>query len=72
METRQPIEIISELKEAVLRAMRILDLKIVSVDFLKSEEGIFYLTDINSTPNFNYMKEGYKIVADFLIQEARK
>jgi glutathione synthase/RimK-type ligase-like ATP-grasp enzyme len=71
METRQTIDEIPELRELAFKAMNTLDLKVSSIDFLKSKEGIFYLTDINSTPNFNYMKEGYKIVADFLLEEVR-
>jgi hypothetical protein len=46
--------------------MEIMDLKLASLDFLKSK-GQFYLTDINCTPNFNYLKDGYKLVADFLL-----
>ncbi|MHA1148976.1 MAG: hypothetical protein ACTSR8_12120 [Promethearchaeota archaeon] len=72
MESRKTIPEISELREYAIRAMEILDLKLTSIDFLKSKEGNYYLTDINSTPNFNYIKNGPKIVGDFLIQEARR
>lgn len=72
MESRREIDEIYELKEVALKAMETLDLKITSIDFLKSEEGDFYLTDINCTPNFNYIKNGHKIVADYLIEEAKK
>ncbi len=71
METRREIEEIPELKEIVLRAMKILDLKVASLDFLKSKEGQYYLTDINSTPNFNYIKDGPRIMADFLIEQTK-
>ena len=71
METRMEIEEIPELKEIVLRAMKILDLKVASLDFLKSKEDQYYLTDINSTPNFNYIKDGPRIMADFLIEQTR-
>ncbi|KKM61748.1 hypothetical protein LCGC14_1528650, partial [marine sediment metagenome] len=32
----------------------------------------FYLTDINCTPNFNYIKNGAKIVVDFLLKQAKR
>ena len=71
IETRREIEEIPELKETVLKAMKILDLKVASLDFLKSKEDQYYLTDINSTPNFNYIKDGPRIMADFLIEQTR-
>ncbi|MFX0138297.1 MAG: RimK family alpha-L-glutamate ligase [Candidatus Hodarchaeota archaeon] len=71
METRREIEEIPELKEIVLKAMKILDLKVASLDFLKSNEDQYYLTDINSTPNFNYIKDGPRIMADYLIEQTR-
>jgi len=71
METRQEINEIPELKEIVRKAMKVINLKVVSLDFLKARDGQFYLTDINSLPNFNYIKNGHKIVADFLIQQAK-
>ena len=37
--------------------------KLTSLDFLRSSDNQFFLTDINCTPNFNYMKDGHKIVA---------
>ena len=71
METRREIEEIPELKEIVLKAMKILDLKVASLDFLKSKEGQYYLTDINATPNFNYIEDGPKLLVDFLIEQTR-
>ncbi len=71
MKSRVKIEEIPFLKEMSLKAMKTLDLKITSIDYLKSDDGKFYLTDINSTPNFNYMKEGPKLVGDFLINQAK-
>jgi hypothetical protein len=72
MESRVEIEANSELKEIVLKAMRVLDLKITSVDFLRSKESKFYLTDINSIPNFNYIKDGVKIVGNYLLEQAKR
>jgi glutathione synthase/RimK-type ligase-like ATP-grasp enzyme len=71
MESRRKIDEIAELKEYCYKAMEIMDLKITSLDFLKSKDQ-FFLTDINCTPNFNYIKEGYKIVADYLLEQAKK
>ena len=71
METRRKIGEIPELKEIVLRAMKISNLKVASLDFLKSKEGQYYLTDINPTPNFNYIKDGPKLFVDFLIEQTR-
>jgi hypothetical protein len=72
MKSRHKIKPIKELEEYSHKAMELLNLKITSIDFLKSEEGDFYLTDINCTPNFNYMKNGPKMVGDYLISQARK
>jgi len=71
MDTRREIKEIPELKEIVLKAMKMINLKVVSIDFLRPRNGQFYLTDINSLPNFNYIKNGHKIIADFLIQQAK-
>jgi len=71
MESRKKIELIPELSEYSHKAMEVLDLKLASIDFLQSENGQYYLTDINPTPNFNYIKEGPKIVGDYLIQLAK-
>ncbi|MFX1411189.1 MAG: RimK family alpha-L-glutamate ligase [Promethearchaeota archaeon] len=70
MESRHEIKQIPELKEYCLKAMDIMDLKITSLDFLKSKDQ-FFLTDINCTPNFNYLKNGPEIVADFLLEQAK-
>ena len=70
METRRKIQAIPELKNIVLKVMKILNLKVTSLDFLKSKDGKFYLTDINAMPNFNYIENGPKIIADFLIEQA--
>jgi len=71
LESRREIKEIPELKEYCYKAMEIMDLKLTSLDFLKSKDQ-FYLTDINCTPNFNYLKNGPKIVVDFLLKQAKK
>jgi glutathione synthase/RimK-type ligase-like ATP-grasp enzyme len=70
-ESRRKIDENSELKEYCYKAMEIMDLKITSLDFLKSKDQ-FYLTDINCTPNFNYIENGPKNVVDFLLEQAKK
>jgi glutathione synthase/RimK-type ligase-like ATP-grasp enzyme len=70
LESRHKIDEIPELKEYCYKAMEIMDLKVTSLDFLKSK-GQFFLTDINCTPNFNYIKNGPRIVADFLLEQAK-
>lgn len=70
MESRQKINEIQELKEYCLKAMEIMNLEITSLDFLKSKDQ-FFLTDINCSPNFNYIKDGHKKVADFLLMQAK-
>ncbi|MBN1801295.1 MAG: hypothetical protein JW891_07300 [Candidatus Lokiarchaeota archaeon] len=72
MESRKNIDKISELEELALKAANAVDLKIASIDFLKSKDGKYYLTDINSTPNFNYIKNGHEIVGNYLIKQAKK
>ncbi|NVM34644.1 MAG: hypothetical protein HWN81_03550 [Candidatus Lokiarchaeota archaeon] len=71
IESRRKIDNIPELEEYCYKAMEVMDLKLTSLDFLKSKDE-FFLTDINCTPNFNYIKDGYKIVVDFLIKQAKK
>jgi glutathione synthase/RimK-type ligase-like ATP-grasp enzyme len=71
MKSRVNIDAIAELGEIAYKVMEIINLRIVSLDFLKSEEGLFYLTDVNSTPNFNYLKHGPRIVGNYLLQQAR-
>jgi hypothetical protein len=51
--------------------MEVMDIKITSLDFHKTQDGQFFLTDINCTPNFNYIKDGHKIVADYLLEQAK-
>ncbi|MFX1259537.1 MAG: hypothetical protein ACFFAN_16915 [Promethearchaeota archaeon] len=72
METRIEIDRILELEEMTLKAMKVISLKLASIDFLKTKENQFYLTDINSTPNFNYINGGYKIIGDYLLEQAKK
>lgn len=72
MKSRKKIPEIEQLREHAIKAMNVLDLKITSIDFLLSHNNIFYLTDINSTPNYNYIKNGAKIVGDYLINQAKK
>ena len=69
-ESRRKIEEIPELKEYCYKAMEVMDLKLTSLDFLKSKDQ-FFLTDINCTPNFNYIKDGHKIVANYLLKQAK-
>jgi len=71
METRREIEEIPELKEYCYKAMEVMDLELASLDFLKSKDQ-FYLTDINCTPNFNYLRNGHQIVANFILQRAKR
>lgn len=72
MKSRTEIPNIPEIAEMAYKATHILDLEISSIDFLKSKEGIYYLTDINSSPNFNYLKNGPQIVGDYLISRAKR
>ncbi|MFW9877674.1 MAG: RimK family alpha-L-glutamate ligase, partial [Candidatus Thorarchaeota archaeon] len=62
IESRREIDKEPELEEYCFKAMEEMDLKLASLDFLKSK-GQFFLTDINCTPNFNYIKSGHVIVA---------
>ena len=72
MESRQKIDEIPELTEIAFKAVETTGLKITSIDFLQNKKGQFFLSDINCTPNFNYIKNGPKIVADYLIEQAKK
>jgi len=72
MKSREEINPISELKDIVIKIKELIDLRITSVDFLKSKNGKFYVSDVNSTPNFNYIKNGPKIVSTFLIEQAKR
>jgi hypothetical protein len=71
IKSRIEIEKNIELTEIAYKAAEIIGLKICSIDFLKAKTGVFYLTDINSSPNFNYLKNGPKIVGDYLIRQAK-
>lgn len=71
MKSRKAIDPITELGEIAYQVIELFDLKITSLDFLKSTEEIFYLTDVNSTPNFNYLKNGPEIVGKYLISQAK-
>ena len=70
-ESRRKIEEIPELKEYCYKSMEVMDLKLTSLDFMKSKDQ-FFLTDINCTPNFNYIKDGHKIVANYLLKQAKQ
>ena len=71
MKSRIEIEKDQELTEIAYKAAEAIGLTICSMDFLRSKKGVFYLTDINSSPNFNYLKNGPKIVGDYLIRRAK-
>ena len=70
MSTRVKIEPVPELEAAATRAVRATGLVVASLDFLE-EDGLYYLTDVNCTPNFNYLEDGAAIVGDFLVTLAR-
>ncbi len=72
MESRRKIDEVPELKNLAFKAAKTTGLKITSMDFLKNKKGEFYLTDINCNPNFNYIKNGPKIVGDYLLAQAKK
>jgi len=72
MKSRIKIESIPELSETAYRVMDLFNLKITSLDFLKSKQGNYFLTDVNSTPNFNYLKNGPKIIGDFLLSQTKR
>ncbi|MBA7599590.1 hypothetical protein ES703_06626 [subsurface metagenome] len=71
MKSRRKIKEIPELREMALKALKTTGLKISSMDFLKSKDGNYFMTDINSSPNFNYIKNGPKIIGDYLIKQAK-
>ena len=71
IETRRKIKETKKLKKLSLTAIETIGLKVASLDFLKSRKGEYYLTDINSSPNFNYIKNGAKLVGDYLINLAK-
>ncbi|MHA1372936.1 MAG: ATP-grasp domain-containing protein [Promethearchaeota archaeon] len=71
MKSRRMIKEIPELREIALKAIKAVGLKVASIDFLQSKNGDFYLTDINSSPNFNYIQNGAKKIGDYLIRIAK-
>ena len=71
MKSRIKIDKDIELTEMSYKATEAIGLKISSMDFLRSKDGVYYLTDINSSPNFDYIKNGSKVVGDFLIKQAK-
>jgi len=71
MKSRVKIDKIAILTEMAYNATEAIGLKISSMDFLKAKDGNYFLTDINSSPNFNYFKNGPKIIGDFLIKQAK-
>ena len=72
LDKRIKIKKIPELEEYALKAMNVLNLKVASIDFLKSESGQYYLIDINSGPNFNTIRNGHQLLGDFLLSQAKK
>jgi hypothetical protein len=66
MATRVQIDEVPALASAARAAMRATGLEIASLDFLE-EDGTFYLTDVNCTPNFNYVDGGAQRVGDYLL-----
>lgn len=70
MATRVQIDEVPALAQAARAATRATGLAIASLDFLE-EDGAFYLTDVNSTPNFNHIDGGAKLVGDYLLAVAR-
>jgi len=66
------IKKISELEEPSRKVMEIFNLKVVSLDFLKSKEGYYYLIDVNSGPKFISVKNGAEILGEFLIDYVKK
>ena len=72
MKTRVAINPITEIGEITYKVMELFNLKITSLDFLRSKENRYYLTDVNSTPNFNYLKNGPEIVGNYLLSQAKK
>jgi glutathione synthase/RimK-type ligase-like ATP-grasp enzyme len=66
MATRVQIDGIPALASAARAALRATGLAIASLDFLE-EDGTFYLTDVNCTPNFNHVEGGAALVGDYLL-----
>jgi len=72
MKSREKIKPILELGEIAYKVMELFDLQITSLDFLKSEDDNYYLTDVNSTPNFNYLENGPQTIANYLLAKAKR
>ncbi len=70
MATRVSIPENSLLREYVEKIKKITKLTITSMDFLE-EHGQYYLTDVNSAPNFNYIKDGPEILATWLLKQIK-
>ncbi len=70
MATRVPISENPLLREYVEKIKKAAKLTITSMDFLE-EGGQYYLTDVNSAPNFNYIKDGADILARWLLNEIK-
>ncbi len=70
MATRVPIPENPLLREYVEKIKKVTNLTITSIDFLE-ENGQYYLTDVNSAPNFNYIKDGAEILANWLLKQIR-
>jgi hypothetical protein len=66
MSTRVRIDEIPALASAARAALRATGLAVASLDFLE-EDGTFYLTDVNCTPNFNHVEGGAQLVGDHLL-----
>ena len=66
MSTRVQIDEVPALAQAARAAMRATGLAIASLDFLE-EDGTFYLTDVNCTPNFNHVDGGAALVGEHLL-----
>ena len=69
---KNEIEKIPQLEESVYKIMDTLNLKITSIDFLQSKDGVFYLTDVNSTPNFDSIPNGSTMVGEYLINQIKR
>ena len=71
MATRVSIPENPLLREYVEKIKKITKLTITSIDFLE-EDGQYYLIDVNSAPNFNYIQNGAEILADWLFSEIKR
>lgn len=62
----KPLTLDSELEELSIRAARVIGLEYAGVDILPSEDGEYYITEVNSTPGWR----GLQGVTDIDIAEA--